>query len=103
MRCSKALVWNLGMVALAALALGPPPASADPASITGTVLVYEDFEDIFPSVYIQTEDAAYLVLGRKTPALRAHDGRRVTAKGTVTTDESGDQRIEVEDFSVEEE
>jgi hypothetical protein len=103
MSWKKALVWNLWIVALAALALGPGPAVADPVSVTGTVFVYEDFEDILPSVYIQTEDAEYLVVGEKTAAIQAFDGKRVTAKGSVSTDDSGDHRIEVEDFSVDEE
>jgi hypothetical protein len=103
MTWKKAFLRTLWTVPLAVLALGPAPGAADPASITGTVFVYEDFEDIFPSVYIQTDDAEYLVVGKKTAALRTLDGKRVTAKGSLSTDHSGEQRIEVEDFSVDEE
>ncbi len=92
------LLWGLSVGLLAGLALGPSPAAANSATVTGTVMVDEDPEEGIVQIYLETDDGDYLVTGRKAEKLREADGRRVTVRGNVTEDESGDKLLEIKDF-----
>jgi hypothetical protein len=102
MNTKRTLIWALCVGSLVGFALAPSPAAADSATITGTVVVFggEDMEEESPDVYIRTEDSEYFVSGPEKATLTKHDGKTVTATGSITEDEYGEQVIEVKTFRV---
>jgi hypothetical protein len=103
MNLQRTLLWSLGVGLLVGLAMGTAPAAADPATISGTVIVYEEEEGDF-DIYIRAENGdEYLVSGRKVAELGKQAGKAVTATGNIAEDVFGEQRIEVNEFTVAEE